>query len=279
MIKKILIIIWIFIRVNLIAIGQDSTIFKSKHIIDVYSGYSKHIIKDDIISPLKYKGSKMPIGLGYTYIRHKSIQNLSLFYNKLILKSSISNSSFSPYTNNLNALIGYSYNRKVYTISKINTDFYLGGKLNWEISYREHFYDKYYNEISGEQITNIGLHLFILKSFLSSDDKIYVAFNVPVLAYTAFNNRYNAVVGEATDNLNNDKNIYWQLIKNGQFITLNNFQEFQSMLSYTKFVSKNIGFLFKYQLHFYNLVQYKDTLYARHLNNQFNIGLIIKIEK
>lgn len=276
MIKKLLFFTCFFSSVSLM--GQDSTIFKSKYLIDFYSGYSKHIIKDDIISPLKYKGSKMPIGLGLTYMGHTSLQNLSLFYDNLILKSSISNSSFSPYTNNLNASIGYSYDRKVYTISKINTDLYFGGKLNWEINYREHFYNNYFNEFSGEQITSIGLHLFISKNFLSSDDKIYLELNIPVLAYTAFNNRYNAVVGEATENLNNDENSYWQLMKNGQFNTLNTFQEFQSILCYTKFVSKSIGLQLKYQLHFYNLEQYKDTFYARHLNSQFNIGLIIKLE-
>jgi hypothetical protein len=279
MTKKPIIITWIFICVNSISIGQDSTILKSRHLIGIYTGYSKHIIKDDIISALKYKGSTAPIGLKYSFQKAKYIQDLTLYYDKTILKSSILNSQFSPYTNNLSAIIGYTYNRKIYSNSKINTDFYLGGKFIWEINYREHFYNSYFNEISGEQITSIGLNLIILKNFLSSDDDLYFEFNIPILAYSVFNNRYNTVVGDATENVDEAKNIYWQLIQNGQIITLNNFQEFQSTVCYSKFLLNNFGLLFKYQLRFYNLVQYKDTFYVRHLNNQFNIGFIFKIEK
>ena len=280
MIKKIIILTFILICILFNGSAQDTTLFKSGHLFGIYTGYSNHIIKDDIISPLLHKGTKVPIGLEYSYQSDKSKQAVSVFYNELVLKSSISNSQFSPFTNNINAELGYSYNRKLYSISKINTDFYLGGKFICEISYREHFYNNYYNEVSGEQMTSVGFNFIILKKFInSSNDHLYFNFNMPLVAYSVLNNRYNVIVGEATDNIDEDKNLYWEIFKNGEFVTLNNLQEFQTILCYTMFVSKCFGLEFKHQFHFYNIVQYKDTFYARHLNNQFSIGIIIKIQK
>jgi len=263
----------------MLASTNDTSIFKSRHFVGVYTGLGKHIIKDDIISPLIYKGSKAPIGLTYSLQKVNSIQNLSIFFDKTVLKSSISNSWFSPYTNNLNAILNYSYNRRTYSNSKLNTDLYLGGKFSWNICYREHYYNSYFNEISGEQLTGIGLNMILVKNFQNSNDKMFFKFSVPILAYSAFNSRFNTVVGEATEDLDGTKNIYWQLMQNGQFVTLNNLQEFQSTIYYTKLLWKNFGFSLKYHLHFYKLVQYKDVFYVRHLNNQFTIGLIIKTGK
>ena len=184
MIRKIIIAIFIIQTCFLTTIiAQDSLTNKPYNLFIINTGYSKHIIRDDIISPLLYKGAKAPIILNYKYIGNKSRQAFTFFYDKLELKSSNTN-NISPYAINSNAFIEYAYNRKIYTLNNLKTNCYLGGKFVAFINYRDYYFSNYGNHFSGELMTSIGINLLLEKNFNGKKDSyLYFNINMPIFAY------------------------------------------------------------------------------------------------
>lgn len=278
MIRKIIIVIFIIQTCFLTTIiAQDSLTNKPYNLFIINTGYSKHIIRDDIISPLIYKGAKAPIVLNYKYIGKKSRQAFTLYYDKLDLKSSITNEN-SNYAINSNALIEYAYNRKLYTLNNLDANCFLGGKFIALINYRDYYFSNYGNHFSGEIMSSIGINLLLEKKFNGKKNGyLYFNVNMPLFAYVILNDRYNANVSGTFDELDLNENIYTQLLKSGNFVTLNKLFEFQTELSYSLFISKHFGLEFKHRFHFYSFSQYKSLFHARYVNSQYLIGLIVKI--
>ena len=278
MIRKIIIAIFIIQTCFLTTIiAQDSLTNKPYNLFIINTGYSKHIIRDDIISPLIYKGAKAPIILNYKYIGNKSRQAFTFFYDKLELKSSNTN-NISPYAINSNAFIEYAYNRKIYTLNNLKTNCYLGGKFVAFINYRDYYFSNYGNHFSGELMTSIGINLLLEKNFNGKKDSyLYFNVNMPIFAYVILNDRYNANVSETIDEMYLNENIYTELLISGDFVTLNKLVEFQTELSYSLFLSKHLGLELKHRFHFYSLSQYENLFHARYVNSQYLIGLIIKL--
>jgi hypothetical protein len=278
--KKIQVVLLFQLCFLFVSNGQDSITNKSLHLFGVYTGYSRHIIRDDVASPLIYRGTKAPFVFNYRYLGSKSHQTFTLYINKLELNSSITNKSsyFSHYADNLNVVLDYSYNRKAFAISPINSECFLGIKLLSILNYRKfHYYDG--NSILfAEQLNSVGVN-FLMEKKVGSSKKDYLRFNinVPLISYVVLNDRYNSVVSETFNKIDFNKNVLWQVFTNGEVVTLNKLFEYQTELSFTKFFTNHIGFEFKHQLHFYSFSQYKDLLHSRYVNNQFLLGLIIKL--
>jgi hypothetical protein len=278
--KKIFALLIFSFCLQFVLKGQDLVPDKPLNIFGIYTGYSSHIIRDEVASPLIYSGTQMPVVLTYKHIGNKSRQSFTFYLDKLELNSSITNKSgpYLHYSDNLNLLIDYSYNRKVLSINPIITDCFLGVKLLSSMNYRNfHFYDG--NCIAFvEQLNSLGINLLMEKK-LSSPNGDYLRFNinVPLISYVILNNRYNSVVSETFNKIDFTKNVLWQVFTNGEVVTLNKLAEYQTELSYTRFLTKHLGFEFEYRLHFYNFSQYKDLLHVRSLSNQYLIGFIVKL--
>jgi hypothetical protein len=175
-------------------------------------------------------------------------------------------------------VLDYSYNRKAFGISPINSECFLGIKLLSILNYRKfHYYDG--NSILfAEQLNSVGVNFLMEKKVGSSKkDNLRFNINVPLISYVVLNDRYNSVVSETFNKIDFNKNVLWQVFTNGEVVTLNKLFEYQTELSFTKFFTNHIGFEFKHQLHFYFFSQYKDLLHSRYVNNQFLLGLIIKL--
>ncbi|MCK4662206.1 MAG: hypothetical protein KAT68_05035 [Bacteroidales bacterium] len=282
MIRKITAIFIILSCFNTAIIAQDSLEYKPHHLFVINTGYSKHIIRDDIISPLIYKGAQAPIVLNYKYFGNKNQQAFTFYYDKLELYSSITkkinNVPHSGFTNNFNGLIEYTYNKKIYTRRQYNSKFFIGGKLLSFINFRDYYYKESTNAVSLEQMTSVGLNLLVEKKFNhAKNDYLHFNMNIPLFAYVILNERYNVHVSEKFDKMDLNKNIGWQIFKNGNIVTFNKLFEFQTELSYSKFISKHLGFEIKHRFHFYSFYQYKDLFQVRYVNNQYLIGLVIII--
>jgi hypothetical protein len=278
--KKIFILFFTLFVFLLSSKGQDSIPIRSKHLFGIYSGYSRHIIRDEVASPLIYSGSQTPLVLAYRYIGSKSRQSFTFFIDNLELNSSITNKTgyYLHYANNLNAIIDYSYSREVFKIKPINIDCFLGVDLLSVLNYRNFHYYTGNSILFAEQLNSIGLNLLMEKKLGSAKyDYFRFNINVPLIAYVVLNNRYNSVVSETFNKIDFNKNVLWQVFTNGEVVTLNKLVEYQTELSYTKFLTNHIGIEFEHRLHFYYFSQFKDLLYARYLSNQYLIGLIVKL--
>jgi hypothetical protein len=281
-VMKIKIIVLLIFRIcfQFVSNGQDFTPDKALNLFGIYTGYSRHIIRDEVASPLIYSGTQMPVVLTYRHIGNKSRQSFTFYHDKLELNSSITDKSgpYLHYSDNLNLLLDYSYNRKIFAISPVKTDCFLGVKLLSVMNYRNfHYYDG--NSIAFvEQLNSLGINLLMEKK-LSSPEGDYLRFNinVPLISYVILNNRYNSVVSETFNKIDFTKNVLWQVFTNGEVVTLNKLAEYQTELSYTRFLTKHLGFEFEYRLHFYNFSQYKNLLHVRSLSYQYLIGFIVKL--
>ena len=196
--------------------AQDSVLLqKKKHQIIISTGLSKHIIQDDVISPLIYKGIKAPIWIKYKYFGDKYNHNFYAYFNQLELKSDITNkdSYFSHYTDNINGYLSYSINRKIHSIRKYRTDIFMGGKLKSYINYRNHYYTINSQATSGEQSTSIDFILSLNKRYNSNYDLITFNLNYPVISYVLMSGMFNANVSPQIHEVDTDKNLIAQFFK------------------------------------------------------------------
>lgn len=279
MYQKIIVILLFQFWFQLGSNGQDSIPKRSNHLFGIYTGYSHHIIRDDVASPLIYKGSQAPFAFTYRTMGSKSRQSANFYIDHLELSSSITDKSgfYKHYADNWNISIDYSYLRKAFTIGKINTDCFLGLKLLSLLNYRNFHYYQDYSVVFAEQINSIGINFMMEKKLgYKKDDYLRFNVNVPLAAYVILKDRYNGVVSESINKIDTKNKPILNIITHGDVVTLNKLIEYQTELSYTKFFSKSIGLEFQHRLHFYYFSHYKDLLHARYLNNQFLMGLIVK---
>jgi len=278
--RRIIVFVTLQICFLFVSKGQDSIPKKPVHLFGIYTGVSRHIIRDDVASPLIYSGSQAPFVFTYRYMGSKSRQSFTLYFDNLELNSSVTDKSgyYWHYADNINVLLDYTYARKAFAINPIRTDCFLGVKFLSVLNYRNHHY---YNENSilfVEQLNSLEVNFLMEKKIgTAKDDYLRFNVNVPIIAYAVLSNRYNAVVSETFDKIDFNKNVLGQVLTNGEIVTLNKLIAYQTELTYTKFLTKHIGIEFEHRLHFYDFSHYKDLLHARSLSNQFLIGLILKL--
>src|SRR5271157_1606218 len=194
--KHFLMIKWILLSVSLCSfsclntLSQDSLNNKAKHFISIQTGYSMHFVQDQVISPLVYKGSQLPLFLNFEILNKKSSQLVSICYDNLKLSSSITTNYPTPsfYTQNYNAFFEYSYLRSIYQFPLWKIKVFAGGTFKTLLNYRDHFYGGDTNYSYGEFIASIDISFMIIKRFKGPNDNfISFRFDMPVLAYDFWN--------------------------------------------------------------------------------------------
>jgi hypothetical protein len=260
--------------------AQDTIpIHNKKNLLELSTGYSKHIIQDDIISPYTYKGWKAPVWLKYSHLGKHYIHDLSLYYDRLDLESEITNklSDFPHYSDNVNAYLSYGLIREICPIRGIKTDFYIGGKIKSYINFRNHHYTGSDQAFSAEQSTSLDIKLSLIKHYNPQNDLIIYSFSLPVLSYALLSGMYNANVSEQINQSDRSENMLLQFIKNGDFVGINKLFEFQSELAVYKSINKMISFVACHYLHYYSFEKHPDNRRTKYLNNQFLIGITLKL--
>jgi hypothetical protein len=278
--RKITVLIFISCCSLFVASGQDSAPNRTKHSLGFSTGFSRNIIRDDVTSPLLYRGGSPSVLLEYVYSGKKSRHNFTLNISKSNLHSSyISNLKSKPnFEDNLSGLLSYSYIRdaNVFQHSKVNVNW--GFTFLSVVNYRNFQFNNSNSFPFFEQINSIGVN-FLIEKNVGSKKNDFVSFkiNIPFVAYVIFNERYNSVVGKSSDNIDTNKGIIKQIIKNGEFYSFNKLFDFQTNFSYTRYITKHIDLKLEHQVHFYSISHYRNLLYTRYLNNQSLIGLVIKL--
>jgi len=197
---------------------------------------------------------------------------------KILLNPSIPdypNKNINHYVQNVNISLGYFYQRKLVGVSSINTVFFIGGEVSSLINFRKHFFVNITSYTLFDQLNSLALNAFIEKRFKNEKHILSINISIPFITYAILRGTYNAYVGEKIDPLDISKNVFWQLEKDGDFITFNNLFDIKTEISFVRNVSKHIGFELKYCFHYYKFTQFNDLFYSKSLNNQLLIGFIV----
>jgi hypothetical protein len=265
--------------------SQDSsttTSFEPQHLLTLSTGISSHTVRDEMMSPLLYRGTQAPLAFSYRYRGVENRHTVLLYYDNTDLKSSITKSTndvaVAHYINNLHLNFEYSFSARAAVLENLHTSCFLGARLSSIFNLRNHFFMQDKNHMSAEQMTGLGIHLLTETAIQpESNNFLRVEINIPCVSYVLLADRYNANVGQKLDNIDFEKSILWQLFKKGDFVSFSRLFEVQADVSYIFFVSNHIGFDLQYRLQYYSFAQYQDLFHARVLNNQFLFGLTVKL--
>ncbi len=284
--KKIIYIIFVIIifGCNNSFSQEDSTqlSFETQHLFTFSSGMSLHTARDEMMSPLMYSGTQIPLEFLYRFRGLSNRHTVLFYYDNTELNSSITKSysdeAVSHYINNLNLNFEYSFAIKVTTIEDFNTTCFLGARFSSMLNMRNHYFSQSMSHESAEQMTSLGIY-FLTESFFQeeSNNFLRVEINIPFISYALLNNRYNANVSEDLDDLDFEQSILWQVFKKGDLVSFNKLFEIQADISYNIFISSHIGFDLRYRFQYYSFEQYQSLLHSKVLNNQFLIGMMVKL--
>jgi hypothetical protein len=282
--RSILVLSLILSSVRLSFSQDSSTIlsFEPQHLLTLSSGISSHTVRDEMMSPLLYRGMQAPLTFSY---RFRGIENrhTALFYfDNTELNSSITkvmnDAAVSHYINNLNLHLEYSFSTRAAVFENLNTTCFLGARFSSMLNLRNHYFLQDKNHMSAEQMTGLGIHMLTETTLQQeSNNFLRVEINIPCVSYVLFSERYNANVSEHFDDIDVENNIVWQLVTKGDVVTFNRLFEVQADVSYIFFVSNHIGVDLRYRLQYYSFAQYQDLFHARVLSNQLLFGVTVKL--
>lgn len=252
---------------------------ESRNLFTLSSGMSLHSVRDEMMSPLIYRGTQIPIELSYRFRSLSNRHTLLFYYDNNELNSSITDRTrASHYIKNLNLNFEYSFATKVTALEDFNTICFFGARFSSMLNMRNHYFIDGISHASAEQTTGLGVYLLTETSFQNaSNNFLSIEINIPFISYALLTNRYNAYVSEKFDNLNFEQNILWQIFKKGDLVTFNKLFEIQADISYNIFVSSHIGFGLRYRFQYYSFEQFESLLHSKVLKNQFLIGMMVKL--
>ena len=253
--------------------------FEPQHLFTFSSGMSLHSVRDEMMSPLVYRGTQIPIEFSYRFRGLQNRHTFLFYYDNSELNSSITNKTReSHYIKNLNLNFEYSFATKITALEDFNTTCFLGARFSSMLNMRNQYFIQGKSHTSAEQMTGLGVYILTETSFQNgSNNFLSVEINIPFISYALLTNRYNANVSEKFDDLNFEQNILWQIFKKGDFVTFNKLFEIQADISYNIFVSNHIGFGLRYRFQYYSFEQYESLFHSKVLNNQFLIGMMVKL--
>ena len=129
-------------------------------------------------------------------------------------------------------------------------------------------------------MTGLGINLLTETAIQKeSNNYLRVEVNIPCISYVLLPGPYNAKVSENLTfiDINPEQNLLGQIFKKGDLVSFNKLFEIQADVSYIYFYSNHIAFDLQYRLLYYSFVQYQDLFHAHVLNNQFLLGLTVKL--
>lgn len=274
-------IILMICNLGLIQAQHTDTIHLDKsHIFSLYTGFSKHLERDEAMSPFKYRGHSIPIEISYRYSSTKSHQIFYAKFENLNLTSSLpnyENAGLNHYVKCTDIQMGYSYLRRAFRSVKYQSNLYLGGEINSLLNLRQQAYINNNEFLMLDQFNSLGLKAQFEKHFANNKQTAMVSLKIPLVSYVLMGDTYNAYVGKKIDPLMNyGGNMLFYLAKKGDFVSLNSLVYFKTDFSFVHFFGSHFGIEGKYSLRYYKFSRYQDINYSKNLQNQFLIGIVGK---
>ncbi|MGA3287706.1 MAG: hypothetical protein ABSD46_09790 [Bacteroidota bacterium] len=285
--NKLIIVIFLILSYGCISFSQDSSniiSFEPHHLFTLSSGISSHIVRDEMMSLLLYRGTQAPLAFLYRFRGIENRHTVLFYYDYTELNSSITKivneKAVSHYINNLHLNFEYSFSTRAAVFEDLHTTCFLGARLSSILNLRDHCFEQNNSQMSAELMTGLGICLLTETAIQKeSNNYLRVEVNIPCISYVLLPEPYNAKVSEnfSLFDIDPERNILWQIFKKGDFVSFNKLFEMQADFSYIFFVSRYIGFDLHYRFQYYSFTQYQDLFRARVLNNQFLLGLTVKL--
>jgi hypothetical protein len=253
--------------------------YEPQHLFTLSSGMSVHTVRDEMMSPLLYRGTRVPIEFSYRFRGLSNRHTFLVSYDNGELNSSITDRTRQlHYIKNLDLNLEYSFAAHIAELEEFKTACFLGARFSSMLNMRNHYFLQDKNHMSAEQMTGLGIYLLTETSFQKgSDNVLRVEINIPCISYALLTDRYNANVSGNFDDLNFEQNILWQLFKKGDLVSFNKLFEIQADISFDIFVSSHIGFGVRYRFQYYSFEQYQSLFHSKVLKNRFLVGVTVKL--
>jgi hypothetical protein len=236
-----------------------------KHQIGLDTGYAYYQSRDLYVSPLMYSGGQQPFALSYLYKGTKNRHYLRLSYSNGQLKSSAGNLIVAD----LRFSFQYGYQRYLAAPLNENTKLFAGFLWNSFASDRENTFiiteQLHHSVNSGELISS--LH-FSISGEYNINERNEMAFQAtfPVLT-RVFRSGLEFYTGLGPPS-------YWEIIKAGHVVTVNEYRQIDTTLSYERLLSNHLNLRVAYQFTFYRFPKPRKTATVE---NEIRIGGILKI--
>ncbi len=259
------------------------TSFDSHHLLTLSSGISSHTVRDEMMSPLMYRGTQIPLAFTYRFRGSDNRHAVLFSYDDTELNSSITKSindvAVSHYINNLHLTFEYSFSTRAAVFENLHTTLFLGARLSSILNLRNHYFQRYDNLMSAEQMTGLGIHLLTETAFQQeSDNYLRLEINIPCVSYVLLSRALQCKrQREHLTILILKRTLCGNSLRKATSSPSTDSSRCRLDVSYIFFVSNHIGIDLRYRLQYYSFAQYQDLFHARVLNNQFLLGLTVKL--
>jgi hypothetical protein len=263
----------------LFASENDTVKLQTQYLFSLNSGYSNQMIRDEAVSPFIYKGITAPVDLNYQYLNNTTLQLFTFQFSQARLKSKIPDYPDFGLVHHIKSItidLRYSYLTRLTSSSNWKMDLFCGGEINSFLNTRDHFFTSDNNYLMVDCFNSLSFSAVLKKQF-NQNNRILLNVSVPLVSYVLMRQTYNAYVGEKTESLDLGKNVLNQLLKNGDFVSVNKLFDIRADLTWVKYLGKHFGVSLKYSFHYYKFTQYDNLFYSRNLNNQLLAGFLIKL--
>jgi hypothetical protein len=259
--------------------APDSTSASPRHYLALSSGLIRGAVRDEMMSPMMYTGTSLPLQLSYSYrgsdIRHA----LLLSYSADDLTSSITDPRTSAHTIARTRLeLSYTLALKVLDLPDLRTSCFAGGEISGLLDVRKHTFQKDRSHSNVDQLAGLGIGL-LTETRLQDGTKnlLRCAIGIPVLTYTYLLDHYNPNVSSTIDNLGDEEDVVWELIKRGRVVSFGQLFEIRAAVAYLLMLGNHIGLDLQYRFHYYTYSEYEPILRAHVLTNQFLLGVTVAL--
>ena len=226
-----------------------------KHNLGIESGFFHCSIKDDLASPVTYKGNGFPVSVSYSYngIKNRHLLEFSYIFHNLDSKIS---GSFGDHFGNLFALKGrYGYFRFKRRMFNNRGSLFCGLNLDGSYFKKEYYYFSGVSEIFRELIFSLSPSIF-LEYGIKDTQILTVQFSVPVLA-CVMRPGYSG-----------------KMDFNPDITSLHKYLRFENNFSYEFVLSKFLNLKFKYYFMYY---KYPDPQKVRTSMDYISVEILYKI--
>ncbi|MCE1188299.1 MAG: hypothetical protein LWX56_04085 [Ignavibacteria bacterium] len=275
-------ILVIFSGAGCLISAQDIQEYKYNHglhELNLLVGLGFHSERDQMMTPMKYSGTLIPLRLAYEYLGTQNRFGIVFNFSSGNMESAISNVLPGAHeANNFNMDASFSWAVHITDIEKYNSALFGGARLASMLNFRNYrlLIDK--KQTSAELMTGIGLY-FRSETFLTHDctHNLIAEISLPLINYAVLTRRFNANVSEKFDNLDYKENMLMQLFANGDIVLPDKLFLIKAELTYFFRLSQffRINVVYGFQYYYFN--QYKSLYRAKDINQQILWGIVVDL--
>jgi hypothetical protein len=245
------------------------------HRINIRSGIYTYYTRDEVYSPLIYDGLSVPINL--EYFNTNDLRNYTIYfqYNSAKLSSSItqkgeaSDDYLAHYFEFINAKLGFSYLRQIQNYGDWKLS--IGGSVRNFFLYKNQHIDANTSQFGLDIFADLKIDASIQRQ-INDNNLLKIDISYPLVSYVV--GRMYAPAEPPEKLLQFDVLTIGNILKSGDFMTVNNFVDFEFNARYYLSISSVFDLNFNYGFQYY---QYPKLFIAKNAMHSFIFGLSIKV--